>query len=100
MFPLADTDDKRAAFSCGNDGIRIVFIEYKDHISAGYPFQGNAYSFFEIALVILSYLFNEVQQYFRICFAAERITFVAEFLFELAVILDDTVMDHRQFAAG
>ena len=100
MLSLADTDHERTSLAGRHNGIGMVGIQQEYHVGAGYPFKRYPNRFFQVALVVLPYVFNEVEQYLGIGIAGEFVSFVREFLLELSVVLDDAIVDHGQFAAG
>src|SRR5262249_36660228 len=64
MFSFPDTDDQGAAFPGGDDRVGLIFIQQDDDIGAYDPFEGDANGFFQAAIVVLLYVFDEIEEDF------------------------------------
>ena len=74
----------------------MVFVEYRDSISAHHLLQSQLDGSFQVHLAVDLRVFDELNEHFGICVGFEGITFCLQTLFEDRVVLDDTVMDDSQ----
>src|SRR5450432_290096 len=98
MLSLADSNNQRTSLTRRNNRIGMIFIKQHNHVSARHTFKCNAEGFFEAALIIFLYIFDEIEQHFRIRITFKMVTLFCKLCFKLCIILNDSVMDHGQFS--
>src|SRR5690606_27584462 len=96
VFILADADDQRAAFSGGDELVRVVEGEHDDRVGADNVVKGETDRLNQRAIIPLLYVFNEMNQYFRIGFTAKCVAFVDKVLPKGGVVLNNAIVNDGQ----
>ena len=85
-------------FTGGNNGIRIVRINYSDGIGSDNFLEGATNGIYQRAVGCFLHIFDKLHQNFSIGFAFEGAAMEFQSLFENVVILDRTVVDQRDLS--
>ena len=90
---------QRAALARSDYRAGFVAVDHCNRIRAYNLLQGGTYGACQVGIMFLPCIFYELQQHFRVCFAAEGESLLLELLPQCSGILDDAVMHHCKVSA-
>ena len=99
-FIIADSHNKRAAFTGCNYLIRVVLGNHSNGISSNELLQGQLHGSTKVCLIGFHDVFDEIYNHLRIRTAAKFISFTLQLGTNHTIVLDNTVMYHGQFSGG
>ena len=91
-------DHERACLAGGHQAVWMGFVEHHNGVCAHHLLEGDTHGVRKVKACGVHDLFDEMRQHFGVGVADEGVPSVGEQLFERFVILNDAVVNHRDFA--
>ena len=96
---VTDTYYQRTLLTGSDNLIRIALVEHSDGVCTDHLIESHLNSCQEIELLMFLDILNELHQHLSIRIRNEGHTFSLEFLLQICIVLNDTIMDDSQVMA-
>ena len=93
---LADTHYQRALLAGSNNLVRVTLVNHGNRIGTNHLIESHLNSLQQREVLLDHDVFNQLNQHLRIGIADKLNTLGLQFLLDISIVLNDTIMDNSQ----